>query len=115
VTRTEYNATISVPVRKYLTFVNSPPRSYFKKLFIGTDLGKAPWTMSEDKALPTGLKDEEVERGKIRRPPIPYIPPEYPIQESVERQKASRSRYQMEQLFTIRSTMVALMKLSSSM
>ena len=74
-TRTEYNATISTQVRKYLTFVNSPPRSSFKKLFIGADLGKALLTMSDNKALPKGLKDEEVKRGKIRRPPIPYIPP----------------------------------------
>ena len=58
-----YNATISIPLRKYLTFVNSPPQSFFKKLFIGTDLGKALLTMSEDKVLPKGLKDEEVERG----------------------------------------------------
>jgi hypothetical protein len=41
--------------------------------------------MSDNKALPKGLKDEEVERGKIRRPPVPYIPPEDPIQESVEK------------------------------
>ena len=81
----EYNATISVPVRKYLMFVNSPPRSSFKKLCIGTDLGKALLTMSEDKALPKGLKDEDVERGRIRRPPISYITPEDPIQESVEK------------------------------
>ena len=99
-------------------FVNSPPRSSFKKLFIGTDLGKALLTMSEDKALPKGLKDEEVERGKIRRPPIPYIPPEDPIQESVEKisgTKASRSRYRMGRLYTISSTTVARMKPWSSM
>ena len=41
--------------------------------------------MSENKAIPKGLKDEEVERGKVRRPPIPYVPPEDPIQESVEK------------------------------
>ena len=70
-TRTEYNATISTQLASYLSFVNSPPQSSFKKLFIGTDLGKALLTMSDDKALPKGLKDEEVERGKIRRPPIP--------------------------------------------
>jgi hypothetical protein len=33
-----------------------------------------------NKAFPKGLKDEEVERGRLRRPPIPYIPPEDPIQ-----------------------------------
>jgi hypothetical protein len=82
---TEYDQTISTPVRKYLTFVNSPLRSSFKKLFIGTDLGKALWTMSDDKALPKDLKDEQVERGKVRRPQIPYVPLEDPIQETVEK------------------------------
>jgi hypothetical protein len=67
----EYNATISIPLRNYLTFVNSPPQSSFKKLFIGTDLGKALLIMSDNKALSKGLKDEEVGRGRIRRPPIP--------------------------------------------
>ncbi len=90
-TQTEYNATISIPQQKYLTFVNSPLQSSFKKLFIGTDLGKALLTMSEDKALLKGLKDEEVERGRIRRPPIPYIPPEDPIQESVEKILGNKS------------------------
>jgi hypothetical protein len=47
--------------------------------------------MSEDKAVPKGLKDEEVERGKIRRPPIPYVPPEDPIQESVEKISGTKS------------------------
>ena len=41
--------------------------------------------MSDDKVLPKGLKDEEVERGKIRRSPIPYIPTEDLIKESVEK------------------------------
>ena len=85
------HATISIQVSKYLTFVNSPPRSSFKKLFMGTDLGKAQLIMSEDKALPKGLEDEEVERGRIRRPHIPYIPPEDPIQESVEKISGTKS------------------------
>ena len=74
--------------------------------------------MSEDKALPKGLKDEEVVGGRIRRPPIPYIPLKDPIQESIEKisgKKVSRSRYQMGQLFTTRCTMVALMNILLSM
>ena len=48
--------------------------------------------MSDNKALPKGLRDEEVERGEIRRPPIPYIPPEDPpIQESIEKKSGSKS------------------------
>jgi len=71
----EYNATISTHEKKYLTFVHSPRQYFYKKLFKGTNLGKALLTMSENKALPKGLRDEEVERGKIKRPPVPYIPP----------------------------------------
>ena len=41
--------------------------------------------MSDNKALPKGLKDEEVKRGRLRRPPIPYILPEDPIRDSVEK------------------------------
>ena len=40
--------------------------------------------MREDKALPKGLHDEDVERGRIKRPPVPYIPPADPIQDAVE-------------------------------
>ena len=47
--------------------------------------------MSDNKALLKGLKDEEVERGRIRRPLIPYIPPEDPIQESVEKIAGTKS------------------------
>ena len=47
--------------------------------------------MSEDKVIPKGLKDEEVERGRIRRPLIPYIPPEDSIQESVEKISGTKS------------------------
>ena len=73
-----------------MQFVHSPPQSSVKKLFLGTDLGKALLTkMSDNKALPKGLRDEELERGKVRRPPIPYIPLEDPIQDSVEMMASS--------------------------
>ena len=68
-----------------MMFVHSTPQRFIKKLFIGTDLGKALLTMSDNKAILKGLNNEKVERGKVRRPPIPYIPPEDPIQESVEK------------------------------
>ena len=40
--------------------------------------------MSGNKALPKGLRDEEVERGKIKQPPVPYIPPVDPIMDAEE-------------------------------
>ena len=60
--------------KKYLGLVNKPPTSFFKKLFVGTKLRQAMIIMSEDKEILKGLMNEEVERGKIKRPPIPYIP-----------------------------------------
>ena len=74
-----------------MKLIHSPPRSSFKKLFIGTDLGEALLIgMSDNKALPKGLRYEEVERGKIKRPPIPYIPPEDLIQEFVKMKLGSK-------------------------
>ena len=40
--------------------------------------------MSDNKALPKGLQDEEVERGKIKRSPVPYIHLVDPILDIVE-------------------------------
>ena len=40
--------------------------------------------MSKDKALPKGLRNEEVERRKIKRPPVPYIPVTDPIRDAVK-------------------------------
>ena len=57
---------ISKQLSKYLIFANQPSKSFYKKLFIGTDLGEALLTMSEDKVLPKGLGDEDPERGKIK-------------------------------------------------
>jgi len=87
----EYNVTVSTSEKRYLQFIHSLPRSSFKKLFIGTDLGEALLReMIENKSYPKGLRDEEVEREKIRRPPIPYIPTEDLIQESVDMKSRSK-------------------------
>lgn len=44
--------------------------------------------MTDAKAVPKGLKDQEVERGnRQKRPPIPYIPEVDEIQEAVSRAK----------------------------
>ena len=50
--------------------------------------------MSEDKVLPKGLQDEDVERGRIKRPPVPYIPLEGPIQDSAK-SKASTTNFKI--------------------
>ena len=46
--------------------------------------------MSEDKALPKGLQDEDAERGRIKRPPVPYIPPVDPILDAVESKSGTK-------------------------
>ena len=55
-----FNRTISTGEKKYIIFANQPLKSFYKKLFIGTDLGKALTTMSKEKWLPKGLRDEDV-------------------------------------------------------
>jgi len=70
--------------KNYLIVITTLPKSFFKQLFVGTKLGKALVKMNEDKALPKGLGDEEVERRRIKRPQIPYIPPSDPIGDAVK-------------------------------
>ena len=56
--------------------------------------------MSDNKALLKGPQDEEVERGKINRPPVPYIPPVDPILDTVENKSGTnkfKSAYWMGQ------------------
>jgi hypothetical protein len=47
--------------------------------------------MSDNKALPKGLRDDEVVRGKIKRPPAPYIPPVDPILDTVENKLGTKN------------------------
>ena len=63
---------------------------FLKKLFIGTNLGKALLTMIANKALLKGLLYEEVERGKIKQPPVPYIPLVDPIMGAVETKSGTK-------------------------
>ena len=70
--------------KKYLNFGNKPPKKFFKKLFVVTELRKSLGIMSEDKELSKRLKNEEVERGKIKRPPVPYIASAGPIGDAVK-------------------------------
>jgi hypothetical protein len=59
----------------YQKFVASPPKSFFKALFLGTELGKALQKLSASKAVPKGLKNKECKKGNQKtRPPIPYVP-----------------------------------------
>jgi hypothetical protein len=50
-----------------------------------------------DKGIPKGLKDFEVERGFTKRPPIPYIPIEDEVGESVKKASGA-SEYKLELL-----------------
>ena len=70
--------------KKYLIVTHQPSKCFFKKLFIGTNLRKALTRMTEDKALHKDLQEEDVERGEIKRPPIPHIPLVDPILDAVE-------------------------------
>ena len=46
--------------------------------------------MSEDKALPKGLQEEDMEKGKTKWPPVPYIPPVDPILDAVKSKSGTK-------------------------
>ena len=46
--------------------------------------------MSKNKAIPKGLKDQEVERGNLKQPPIPYIPMEDPVSDIVKKNSGKK-------------------------
>ncbi len=62
-----------------------PPRSSYKVLFQGTELGEALKRMLLSKAVPEGLKSVECEHGVGgKNSPICYIQEQDPIQEALE-------------------------------
>ncbi len=70
---------------KHVTFDFCPPRSAYKALFQGTELGEALKRMSLSKAVPEGLKSVECEHCIVgKNSPICYIPEQDPIQEALE-------------------------------
>ena len=72
----------------YQKFLESPPRSFFKALILGTSLGRALQKMSTSKAVPEGLKNQECEKGnRKKQPPIPYVPTVDEVQEAVNKGK----------------------------
>jgi len=69
-------------------FFLQPPKSPFKKLFIGTRLGEVLQTMSFTKSIPKGLKLSECECGiGGKNSPIRYIPKSGAIQDALEKKK----------------------------
>ncbi len=65
-------------------FLHAPPKSNFKTFIVNSALHHKLTRMSNSKAIPEGLKDQECEKGsRARRPPIPYVPVIDPVQEIV--------------------------------
>ena len=63
-----------------------PPKSMFKNLFIGTNLGEQLCKMSLAKLTPVGLKVVECECGLgSKNAPIRYIPEQDPVQDALEK------------------------------
>ncbi len=57
----------------------SPPKRFFKKLFLETKLLLVSIMCASTKNPPEGLKDSECKRGNIvNQPPIPYVEPANP-------------------------------------
>ena len=46
--------------------------------------------MSKNKAIPKGLKDQEVERENLKCPPIPYIPAEDAVSDTVKKHSGNK-------------------------
>ena len=68
-------------------FFSTPPKSLFKRLFQGTDLGEALRKMSSAKS-PKGLKVVECERGVGgKNALIRYIPEQDPVQDALDKTK----------------------------
>jgi hypothetical protein len=74
----------SVCTTPQLRFLHNPLKSFFKKLFIGAELGRTLLNMSTAKAqLPEGLKQTKCERNLNYRPSVPYIPEKDPLADAV--------------------------------
>jgi hypothetical protein len=62
-------------VSPYERFLRSPPKSFFKELFLGTAIRYRYKKMTDRNGVVKGLRDQECERGSVaKRPPIPYVP-----------------------------------------
>ena len=61
-------------LRRYQRFAETVPKSSFGELVQRQTLLKAYKPMSDQKTVPKGLRENEVEWGNFKKPPIPYIP-----------------------------------------
>ena len=53
--------------------------------------------MSDSKANPKGLKDQEVERGSVKkRPPIPYVPVVDEVQDALNKSKGKEATFMIK-------------------
>jgi hypothetical protein len=70
---------------KFLHFLNQAPHSLFKKLIVSMPtLLQGLHMMSILKSVPEGLKPQECERVKLRKPPpVPYVPTKDEVQDEV--------------------------------
>ena len=57
---------------------------------VQTSLRNALQKMSKNKAIPKGLKDHEVKRGNLKRPPIPYTPVEDAVSDTVKKHSGNK-------------------------
>ena len=62
--------------RQYQEFAKTAPKSSFGALLRKPVFLHAYKIMSDQKTVPKGLREHEVERGNFKKLPIPYIPVE---------------------------------------
>ena len=84
---------------RHVRFILSPPKRFCKKLIVSTSLRHHLKIMSEAKSVPKGLKDQEVERGSIKKHlPIPYVPVVDKVQDVLNKSKGKESTYTIKLL-----------------
>ena len=71
-------------VQQYRIFAEAVPKSSFGALLRKPVFLQAYKSMSDQKTVPKGLLDQEVERGNCKKPPILHIPVEDEVGEKVE-------------------------------
>jgi hypothetical protein len=97
--------TDELPTRNpdFLQFVTQTPRSRFKHLILTSpSLLQGLRKMSMSKMVPDGLKPQECERVKLRKPPpVPYMPEKDKVQDKVSKMRNMEIKTHIEKDTTL--------------
>ena len=80
-------------LQQYQIFAETVPKSSFGELLRKPIFLQAYKAMSDQKTVPKGLREQEVERGNFKQPSIPYIPGEDEVGKKVKSDSKKLSRW----------------------